>query len=554
MKPLFSLLCLCFFACQTSQNLHRNTAAVNAKLPGQTAPNDMIFVPGNGDIAPFYISVSEEPNINYITYLLWIKAVWGESYPEVVEAAIPKSAKFDQSDQYIDAFVDAYLTNPAYAYYPVTNLTWKQIENYLVWKTDRLNEYILIENKILNFNPEQKDEDNFNTEAYLAGQYQGDVRRNIPTKYMGERPVKFNDGVLFTGFRLPTEKEWDYVANNPSLQKKKGKSKKRAFHPYGEDYYPLLWLNHLSGGSNYDDYDSALPVGMNTYPHELKKLKSPNKEILAAQRKMPSNLSAIEDYDAKSYGVIHMEDGVQEWLLNEYQEQVSSKNWLMVFKEGGFLINDQAVRDAEGRYIEKDSLGRMRNFRFIDVDPSGRPYEVERYHPKHSTIELLWRQKKKLEAQIKQITPLEPLSKDLRELSEQLLKRKKEIIEKLQKEIPEITDANRLFRARRQLESLINNHNSIAYRVPFYKKETEKLEAKIEAINLRIHNLKQKSFKTRQRVVKGGDWKKPGQQRRALAENEAAANVGFRVILPYTGAPLKKEHKVKWGNKLTKTN
>ena len=64
-----------------------------------------------------------------------------------------------------DPYLQSYLTHPAFAYYPVTNLTWEQIQNYLAWKTDRLNEEILIKKGFLNPNPNQQNEDNFNTDC-----------------------------------------------------------------------------------------------------------------------------------------------------------------------------------------------------------------------------------------------------------------------------------------------------------------------------------------------------------------------------------------------------
>ncbi len=54
-------------------------------------------------------------------------------------------------------------------------VNWLQIQDYMIWRTDRLNEMILIRNVILNYNPDEHNEDNFNTETYLEGQYEGKV-------------------------------------------------------------------------------------------------------------------------------------------------------------------------------------------------------------------------------------------------------------------------------------------------------------------------------------------------------------------------------------------
>jgi hypothetical protein len=57
---------------------------------------------------------------------------------------------------------------------------------------------MLVEKGVLNLNVDQKDADNFNTDAYLVGQYQGSVKKNLPDlKTGGERPVVLKTASYF---------------------------------------------------------------------------------------------------------------------------------------------------------------------------------------------------------------------------------------------------------------------------------------------------------------------------------------------------------------------
>jgi hypothetical protein len=73
-------------------------------------------------------------------------------------------------------------------------------------RTDRVNEIILVREGVLRVNPNQINEDNFNTDAYLAGQYEGLVKSDLvdlnPTSASsGKRKVRMEDGILLPRYR-----------------------------------------------------------------------------------------------------------------------------------------------------------------------------------------------------------------------------------------------------------------------------------------------------------------------------------------------------------------
>ena len=42
-------------------------------------------------------------------------------------------------------FVNNYLRHPSYREYPVVGVSWEQANDYCIWRTDRVNERILID-------------------------------------------------------------------------------------------------------------------------------------------------------------------------------------------------------------------------------------------------------------------------------------------------------------------------------------------------------------------------------------------------------------------------
>ena len=106
-------------------------------------------VPRRVTVASFYIDETEVRNVDYVEYLYWLKRVYGQSYAEVHTKALPDTLVWRDKLGYNEPYVTQYLRHPAYQNYPVVGVTWEQANNYCAWRTDRVNERILIDEGIL---------------------------------------------------------------------------------------------------------------------------------------------------------------------------------------------------------------------------------------------------------------------------------------------------------------------------------------------------------------------------------------------------------------------
>lgn len=309
-------------------------------------------------VSSFYMDETEVSNLDYREYLYWIDRVFGESYPEVYLNALPDTLVWREELSYNEPMVETYFRFPSYDEYPVVGVSWLQANEYCKWRTDRVNEMLLIEKGILNSNPEQKDEDNFNTESYLVGQYQGNVRKNLKDlRTGGERPVRFEDGILLPSYRLPTEAEWEYAAlalqGNSSSEKDELITDRRIYPWNGntvryqkrDKYQGMMLANFKRSGGDYmgtagNLNDDACPT------------------------------APVRSYLPNDFGLYNMGGNVSEWTADLYRPLTSitlrdvENHDLNPYRGGKFK---QKVLDENGEPVEKDSLGRIR-YRYVEND------------------------------------------------------------------------------------------------------------------------------------------------------------------------------------------
>lgn len=156
-------------------------------------------------VASFYMDETEVTNFDYRQYLAWLSHVYPNNR-EKYKAAVPDTIVWRSALAYNEPYVSNYLRHPSYSNYPVVGVNWMQASEYCKWRTDRVNEYILVKNGYLSVDSTQSNEKVFTTEGYLNNYYIGTNATNTQER------VRWENGLLLPNYRLPTEAEWEYAA------------------------------------------------------------------------------------------------------------------------------------------------------------------------------------------------------------------------------------------------------------------------------------------------------------------------------------------------------
>ena len=137
-------------------------------------------IPKRITVNSFFIDRTEVANVHYREYLYWLENVFSDDqYKKVIEGAQPDTLVWRSELAYNEPYVEYYFRHPSYNYYPVVGVTWKQATDYCIWRTDRVNELELMKKGKEYINPNTiktemngGGQENFNTKAYLMGEYQ----------------------------------------------------------------------------------------------------------------------------------------------------------------------------------------------------------------------------------------------------------------------------------------------------------------------------------------------------------------------------------------------
>ncbi len=289
-------------------------------------------IPRRVTVSSFYMDETEVRNIDYNEYLYWLSYVYSSDYRFLYREALPDTLVWRERLSYNEPMVELYLRHPAYEQYPVVGVSWVQATKYCEWRTDRVNELILLREGIIDkYIAPQDQAKHFNTDAYLiyaenldlavdetgngpdgkvqnlyvdpatlkAGRKGGNVNTGEDRRW-----VNMRDGIFLPRYRLPTEAEWEFAALAHIGNHYRERIYERRLYPWNGHY--------IRNDSRGEERGLMMANSMRG--------RGDNMGVAGALNDKADISAPVKSYWPNEYGLYCMAGNVNEWVMDVYRD------------------------------------------------------------------------------------------------------------------------------------------------------------------------------------------------------------------------------------------
>ena len=332
--------------------------------------HDWNNTPNQQHVMTFYMDETEVTNMMYTEYLNWLKTVFPpdqENYKNIYDGASPDTLVWRNRLGYNETMTNYYLRSPAYAEYPVVGVNWIQATEFAKWRTDRVNEKILEEQRYLKKDSKVTDvsaDKVFSTQAYLAspstamggdqaivlqkGQGRGAAKPSKGGAAAGANNTAGNSkknvyaqmtsGLLLPEYRLPTEAEWEYAAAADVGQ--------REYNSYkGQKKYPWSGTYTRSGKRQVRGDQLA----------NFKQGKGDYGGIAGWSDDGADITNQVKSYPPNDFGLYDMAGNVAEWVADVYRPVVDDEANDFNYYRGNVYMKNKIGDDGKVELITSET-------------------------------------------------------------------------------------------------------------------------------------------------------------------------------------------------------